>query len=487
MDRLKQITLILLLNFPAVLTAQDTLPDRTGQSVKILIGTFLGNEQRNFYGDDAPSALKVHWKHYLGEGVTVISRKSGSRIWAGAGWTGQPLLVEENGELFLIQGAYDHHLKKIDATDGSLIWQYLFDDVVKGTGTIWENNHAIRSEEKYIILQGSRLGIGNYLDSKHVPSYRAISYLTVKELWRLNVAWTDSYSRDVDASALIINDTVYIGLENGLFTVFDPNPVKAVLRDSMLQPKVIQQLKLYAREDIAAHNYNLVTESSPARLGDMIYVASGSGHIYGYSLNSRRLEWDFYTGSDMDGSVVVTSDNCILATIEKQYIPGNGGVIKLDPSKPPAEAVIWYLPAGDNEYGSWKGGIIGSAGITDHYHPGQQHNLAAVAAIDGYLYVVDHTSLDNSTVSTGMDGTTKYPCPRMVFRDLIGPSISTPVFTKNRLVVAGYQGIRIYEYDKDLNFRLLDHFPAGFEATPICYRGKIFIASRNGYLYCFGD
>ena len=479
--------MILLLSGPLTAPGQSGPMTAGNPDVRVIIGTFLGNDQRNYYGNEAPSSLNIIWKHYLGQGTTVISRKSGSRIWAGAGWTGQPLLVEEDGVLFLIQGAYDHHLKKINAATGELVWQYLFDDVVKGTGTIWENKNAEQTDDRYIILQGSRLGIGNFLDTRHIPSYRAISYLTGRELWRLDVSWTDSYSRDVDASALIIRDTVYIGLENALFTVFDPDPAKAVLKDSMLQPRVIQQIRLYEKKDIAAHNYNLVTESSPSLLGDMIYLASGSGHIYGYSLVSRRLVWDFYTGSDMDGSAVITSDSCILASIEKQYIAGNGGAIKLDPARPPAEAVIWYFPTGDKEYGSWQGGIIGSIGINDSYDPEIHRNLAAFAAIDGYLYVVDHTLIDSTTTVTGMDGTTKYPCPKLIFKDYTGPSISTPIFTGNRLVMAGYQGLRIYEYDNSLNFKLLDHFQASFEATPVCYNGKIYIASRNGYLYCFGD
>ena len=98
------------------------------QDIKILIGTFLGNEKRNYYGNEAPDKLDIIWKHYLGKGETVISRKTGSVIWAGAGWTGQPLLVEENGQLYLIQGAYNHHLIKLNAGDGQVIWQYAFDD-----------------------------------------------------------------------------------------------------------------------------------------------------------------------------------------------------------------------------------------------------------------------------------------------------------------------------------------------------------------------
>ena len=102
----------------------------------MLIPTFLGNEQRNYYGNEAPSRLDVIWKLYLGEGETVISRKAGSKKWKGAGWTGQPLLVSEDSLLFLIQGAYDHNLKKINAATGEIVWEYKFDDVVKGTETM---------------------------------------------------------------------------------------------------------------------------------------------------------------------------------------------------------------------------------------------------------------------------------------------------------------------------------------------------------------
>ena len=115
-------------------------------SVFPIIQTFLGNWERNYYGEGAPDTLGLIWKLYLGKGETVISRKSGSRIWAGAGWTGQPLLVNERGRLFLIQGAYDHHLKKIDAETGDVIWQYKCDDVIKGTGTIWVNRKAEKPE-----------------------------------------------------------------------------------------------------------------------------------------------------------------------------------------------------------------------------------------------------------------------------------------------------------------------------------------------------
>jgi outer membrane protein assembly factor BamB len=459
----------------------------TVPEVRIHIGTFLGNEQRNWYGNEAPEELEIVWKHYLGKGRTIISRKIGEKIWAGAGWTGQPLVVEEDGNLFLIQGAYDHTLKKISADSGKMVWQYKFDDVVKGTGTIWINPYDENPATRYLILQGSRLGVGNYLDTPHIPSFRAISYMTGEEVWRLDVKWTDSYSRDADGSPLIINDTVYTGLENSLFTVLDPDPSKAVIIDSMLQPLIIQERKLYKKEDVTDHAYNVVTESSPARLGDHIYIASGSGHVWGYNLVSRELDWDFKTGSDMDGSVVVTGDSCLLVTLEKQYIPGHGGAFKLDPFRHPDSCVVWYYPVADSIVSSWNGGIIGSVGVSDSYHGNSAMPYAAFTGIDGYLCVVSHQETEQGKLVLGPDSSKLYPCPKLIYKKYIGPSISTPVFVGNKLIAASYAGIWLFQFDKENNFALIDRFPTTFEATPVAWNRRIYIASRDGYLYCFGS
>ena len=161
--------------------------------------------------------------------------------WKGAGWTGQPLLVTEDTITYIIQGAYDHNLRKINAQTGEIVWTYKFDDVIKGTGTVYVNKKCKNIENKYIILQGARQGLDNNMSQKIIPSYRGISYKTGRELWRLNVKRTRSYSRDVDGSALIINDTAYIGLENGIFTIFSPNPENADTIDGIFQPAIYEE------------------------------------------------------------------------------------------------------------------------------------------------------------------------------------------------------------------------------------------------------
>lgn len=470
--------------------ATDSLQSRTApsrDSVELVIPTFLGNWQRNYYGDKAPDSLSVVWKHYLGKGETVISRKLGSRIWAGAGWTGQPLIVREDSSFFLIQGAYDHHLKKVRLQDGKLIWQYKFDDVVKGTGTIWDNENPDKPENRLVILQGSRLGVGNFLDSKHIPSYRAISYFTGEELWRLDVSWSHSYSRDVDASALILNDTVYIGLENSLFTLMNPDHRKARMKDNMLQPEIIQQSKLYTLSDVKKHRNNVVTESSPSLMGNHIYIASGSGRVWGYNLEEKMLDWQYYIGSDMDGSTIVTSDSMLLVSVEKQYIDGPGGVMKLNPQKGNEEAVNWYFPLPNHEFAGWEGGVIGSVGINDKYVEDDDSKLAAFVGVDGRLHVVEHQHVAENKKVFGPDSVQMFSTPVEVFNYYTGPSISTPVFSEDRLIVAGYHGIYLFAYNGSTNFKLLDKFPGSFEATPVFFKGKLYIASRNGYFYCLGS
>jgi outer membrane protein assembly factor BamB len=465
------------------------LSDGKIKSVELIIPSFLGGEGRNYYGNEAPNQLDLLWKFYLGKGKTVISKKIGEKEWAGSGWTGQSLLVSENDQLFLIQSALDHHLRKIDAASGKMIWSYKFDDVIKGTGTLWINNKASDLEKSVIILQGSRRGLENDLYSKYVPSFRAVSYFSGKELWRMNVTRTASYSRDVDGSALIIDNTAYIGLENALFTIFNPDPIFAKRRQGMIQPKIYKQIKLFQKSDQIRHGGNLVVESSPALLDKSIYITAGSGHVYGYDLKRDVLNWDFYIGSDMDGSPVVTKDSCLIVTVEKQYIEGHGGVFKLDPRKPPSESVVWYFPTGDDSVESWQGGVIGSASINDRTRESTDPFICAFIGIDGYLYVVNQRDLDYKAGKiTGPNKKIKYAQPKLLFKKQIGPSISTPIIIKNKIIATGYQGIYLFEFDKNLNFNLIDQQNrSAFESTAIVYNKRIYVGAKDGFLYCFGE
>ncbi|RLD65430.1 MAG: hypothetical protein DRI95_08755 [Bacteroidetes bacterium] len=473
----------------------------TADKIEIIIPTFLGNEKRNYYGNEAPSKLELIWKIKLGTGTTRVGSKL--KKWSGAGWTGQPLIIKQDSVLYLIQGAYDHRLKKINAETGKIVWQYKFDDVIKGTGTFMVNPNADTITNRYLILQGSRKGNNRSNSSKIVPSYRAVSFISGQDVWQYNSKKTDSYSRDVDASALVIEDTAYIGLENGLFTVFNPNPAKAKLLDGIKQPEVFFQDTMYEKKDKIRHRGNLVTESSPSRLNNRIYVSSGSGHVYGYNMLTKKLDWNFKTGADMDGSPVVTNDNSLLVSLEKEYIDGKGGVFKLDPSKPADSSVVWYFPVKDKFFVFWHGGIIGSVSINDYYKANLDSfchtekktfatnlipNISSFVAIDEFLYVINTNKLAKGLKVWGPNKKKKYPKPKLLFKYKTGPSISTPIIVQNKIVVATYNGIYLFEHDKKMNFKLLAHYPTGsIESTPVVHNKRIYVASRDGFLYCFGE
>lgn len=448
------------------------------KSLQVLIPTFLGNEKRKFYGTGpVPQRLGILWKLKIGGDSTRVGKKAFK--WYGTGWTGQPSLVRDKERLYLIIGGYDHALRKIDAETGKEIWKYKYDDVIKGSSTLLEMKDDI------MILQGSRLGFQNTLTDKIIPSFRAISFKTGKEIWRFNVPKTGCYSRDVDGSAIIYEGKVVLGAENGILYILDPFRMES--RQGIQQPVILREYRLFDPDDVIKHRGNVVTESSPAMVNDVVYISAGSGHIYGIDLKKDSTVWDFRTGSDIDGSVTITDDNKLLCGIEKQYIKGKGGMIKINPLKPLANCVEWYFSTGDRNFSSWEGGIIGSQAVNE-YMKDPKKQMVAFQAIDGNLYVV---SLNDTTgITTGFDGTTKYSRPRLLYKKNIGGSISTPIFIDDCLIAQGY-GEKLYvikiNYDS-LSFSPVDSITIGsIESTPIVWQGKIFIGSRNGYFYCLGE
>jgi len=454
----------------------------------ILVGTYLGNAQRHFYGNHAPDTLNLIWKTYIGHGETTISRRAGTRTWYGSGWTGQPLIVNENDRIFLLHGALDHHLRKIEAATGEVIWKYRFDDVIKGTGSLWQNPAPDTQNCEIVIIQGSRLGAGRFIDMEPVPSLRGICFQSGRELWRLNVHRTRSYSRDADGSPLVLGGKAFMGLENGTFVVFDPDPAKAVSLEGMIQPVVYHTHPLYTSGDVHSHGGNLVTESSPCLLGDHIYVTAGSGHVYGYNIQKDTLDWEFFTGSDMDGSPVVARQRWILVPVERQYVTGQGGLFMLDPRCRDTSAVVWYYPTGNRPFHTWQGGIVGSACVNDMTRWEKHPRMAAFIGIDGYLVIVQYDAPDLMRDPVwGPNKKHKYRCPREIDRIYIGPSISTPVWIGDKLIAAGYGGLYLFRVDANLEVHLLSRVPGVFESTPVVWAGRLYIGSRDGYLYCYGD
>ncbi len=90
------------------------------------------------------------------------------------------------------------------------------------------------------------------------------------------------------------------------------------------------------------------------------------------------------------------------------------------------------------------------------------------------------------------DGVTYFNTPKLVAKTQIVGTIATPIIVEDKIVVATDSGLFLYKLVKTKNNEhelvLLDKVPdLEIDATPIVWDNKVYIAVRNGYMYCFGD
>lgn len=482
----------------------------TGDGIKI--STFLGGALRRSYGvGPAPSRLGLVWKAKLGSGQT--QRKIDNKLvwWAGSGWTGQCTVVRDKGRDYLLIGGYDHNLHKIDALTGKVVWQYAFADVIKSTNTVIANPHPGSDADRLIVVAGSRRGSNLPVGDPRIAPYRAVSFTTGKELWRLPVPKTVNYSQDVDSSGLMYDGVLYIAVEPGYVYALDPFTTTKV--GDHREPKVLVRSKeLFTAADAKAHpdlgEANIAIEASPSRIGDTLYIASGSGHVYGLKLPSLDIVWDFHTGSDIDGSTVVGSDGVLLQSIEKEYVKERGGVYAFDPTKAPADSPLWYSPTDGHGISEWEDGVVGSVAVNDQSNlEGKYPRLAAFVSVDGYVRVITRDALTSKSVrAPGARNSLKVPVE--VFKGYVGAGISTPIIVGDSMVAAGYdKKVHLYRIGYGashegakgalkspsgqywtVSVTQTSTFTAGgpFESTPIVWGGRVYIGCRDGYLYCLG-
>ena len=480
----------------------------------IRVESYLGGAERDLEGfGPAPKRLRLIWKYRVGSGPTRTKKDNTLTTWAGTGWTGQPTVVKEEGRTWLLVGGYDHNLHKIDAETGEAAWMATWPDVIKGTNTVIANPAPSGPDDptRLIVVSGSRRGFNSMVGDPGISPLRAVSFYTGEELWRLPVPRTDNYSQDVDGSPLLHEGVLYAPVESGYVYALDPFSTEE--RDGMVQPKVLTRSpRLYDDADVAAHpdtgGANLAIESSPAAIGDVIYVTSGAGHIYGLDSTSLEIVWDFKTGCDLDGTPSVTADGKLLISLEHEYVKERGGAYLLDPAKPPSEAIVWYYPTPSRGFGEWGGGCIGSVTTNEATNDGSMPRLAALNTIDGPLRVVSIDQVGKER-SLGPGAKREAPAPVEVFTSDIGGSISTPVIIGDSIVTAGYGRtvelfrLRFTPAEDDargalpspdgrwwtVSAKRADAFAGGaaFESTPLVYGGRVYIGCRDGYLYCLGD
>jgi outer membrane protein assembly factor BamB len=457
--------------------------DHNASDITPLIGTYLGDNQRNYYGNRPPSKLKVKWRTYLGSGTTTFGSDK-SLDWKGAGWTGQPLVIREGSELFLIQGTLGKRLMKIRAADGAVIWSAHLPEVIKGTPTFADVGGS--PETRYTLIVGSRSASGEGLKKGEQDSLYGFSYLTGEKLWSHGSRDTPSNSRDCDASAVVVGKKAAIPLENGYFTVFSPDARKAKIFDGLPAPEISNQHLLFRKQDLSTYGKELCCESSPTMIGGKAYIAAGVGRVYSCGLTFLdRPSPILDIGGDLNSSMPLTNDRHLLLGIEKQFISGHGGVVKFSPEG----KVRWFHPLPDCNWYSWNGGLVGSPAVNHRYNSTVSKDLACFVGIDGTLTLINHKKLQPGVRNPDPRGRKSYPAPLVLDTvKLPEGSISTPLFLGDRIVIGYDNGMDLYQVTPAGKLVLLDRLAGPmFDATPVAWDGRIYAGSKDGYLYCLGD
>ena len=148
-------------------------------------------------------------------------------------------------------------------------------------------------------------------------------------------------------------------------------------------------------------------------VGNTAYVAAVVGRVYAsglgfFGVTSTKLE----IGGDLNGTMPLTNDKHLLLGIEKQFISGQGGVVKFSTSG----KVKWFHPLPDRKWYTWNGGLVGSPSVNHRYNSKVSKDLACFVGIDGVLTLVNHKKLQPGVKNWGPRRLEQYQAPLVLDR-----------------------------------------------------------------------
>jgi outer membrane protein assembly factor BamB len=207
-----------------------------------------------------------------------------------------------------------------------------------------------------------------------------------------------------------------------------------------------------------------------------VYWANSGGRVMGIdrlaALEGRVVvTFDHWVGDDVDASIVVDRDGMLIVAVEEERrLPaasGMGQLIRLDPSRPD-DPVVWRLdvPAVPGVEGA-DGGLWAT--------PALYGDLVYAPTNSGRLLVVDLA--DGTVVSNEFLGGPLWSSPAIV-EEPGGPAWLIQA-TCGRPSVRGYT----LEDPASPRLRWTVPMPGCIEATPVVWRGSIYVGTRDGRLH----
>lgn len=424
---------------------------------------FRGNATRTYYGrGPVPRNPMVLWR-YPRRPMCAVSWVGRQRpVWCGSGWTGQPAVVERDGGVEVIFGAYDRQIHFLDgATGRERRPSFRTGDIIKGSVTVDPDGFPL-------LYSGSR---DNY--------FRVIALDRPRptELWRLSATdaphpmWND----DWDGNAVVIDDYLFEGGENAWFYIVKLNRRYDERGLVQVAPEVLVRFPSFDDSLLAAiRDRDVSIENSPALFGNRVYFANSGGLVWGLDLarlrDSARASpvFRFWGGDDTNATIVVDEQGMLYVAAEQQRFNRRGREVgqlyKLDPRR--ADPLVWgfQIPRGREAHG----GVYSTP-----------------ALFGGMLYVTT-----NSGRLLGVDrdsGIVRWEKP------LPPHAWSSPVVVDSVLLVGDCEGVlhafdvRRPEVEPPLLWEFQLESGACIESTPAVWNGRIYVGARDGYFYAIGD
>lgn len=421
--------------------------------------TFRGNPTRTFHGrGPVPQRPMVQWTFDIGCSESPVAGQA--KTWCGSGWTGQPVVFPSatTGAWQVAFGAYNRAVNFLDpATGAQALPPYFTADIVKGSVTVDPDGFPL-------LYTGSR---DNFF---HIV---ALDRDQPTALWRLpsSAVQPTLWNNDWDSSALVIDDHLFVGGENGRFFIvklgrgYDDGGLVTVAPEIVFSTQSWDQELLNALGDV-----EVSVENSVAISGNVVYFTNSGGLVQGWDIDGLRdgveptQVFRFWTGDDTDASIVIDDEGMLY--LGSQFERGNrrssdlGQVFKLDPSKPD-DPVVWSRPANE--------GIDSGVWAT----PALSDDLLIVATDGGFVLGLDRSTGEEHWRLT-----------------LDGPLWSSPVVIGDTLIQADCGG-RLHAFDLDgaapptLRWSLL--LGGCLESTPAVWDGQIFVGSRDGTFYAVAE
>ncbi len=430
------------------------------------ITCFRGNATRTYYGE-APiptGNVVTKWRQSIGS----------SGRWNGVGWTGQPLIVEwpeatrakmnfltqPGPKLEVIVGALDGQVHFFDAETGKRTRKTLPTPgryPIKGTVSVDPRGYPL-------IYVGCGVNIGGK------PGFRIFSLLDFKELLYLPAnnpkaprKWPGS-----DSNVLVLDDVMYLPAESGLFYRVKLN---AKWDGEQVSIKPVIEKVVISRPG---------SENSMAVWQDRGYFADNAGSLFSVNLaGSPKIKKLAELGDDTDSSLVIDNQGHMYVGIEKDKRTGPG-----------AKGIIYKLTREGKALWKWE---FEAGSIVNVKPPNNPINggILSTGALSEDQKTIYYTTSHHPKIGRGFLVALDTETGKLKWKlQLRGFSWSSPI-VRDGVVLACDSTGTVYIRDAATGDSKLDtewlSLGANIEASPIVWKGRVYVGLRGGALVCIGN